>query len=158
MGHAFELLTTLATLLRPGGSRALIAENLLLKPQLMIQSRSRQRAPNPTTSDRFILGFCSLFLTPRRIVRAAIIIKPSTLLLFHNALKKQKYRLLYSPRGRSKPGPKGPASEVIKAIVAMKRRNPRFGCPRIAQQINLACGLDFGQGHGPTRSCHALQA
>jgi hypothetical protein len=25
----------------------------------------------------------------------------------------------------------------------MKRRNPRFGCPRIAQQINLAFGLDL---------------
>ena len=25
----------------------------------------------------------------------------------------------------------------------MKRRNPRYGCPRIAQQINLAFGLDL---------------
>ena len=30
-----------------------------------------------------------------------------------------------------------------KAIVAMKQRNPRFGCPRIARQINLAFGLDI---------------
>ena len=28
-------------------------------------------------------------------------------------------------------------------IVDMKQRNPRFGCPRIAQQINLAFGLDL---------------
>jgi len=27
----------------------------------------------------------------------------------------------------------------------MKQRNPRFGCPRIAQQINLAFGLDLGK-------------
>jgi hypothetical protein len=85
----------------------------------------------------------SLFLPPRRIVRVAIIIKPSTLLSFHNALKKRKYRLLYSPRGSKKPGPTGPSREVINAIVEMKQRAPRYGCPRIAQQINLAFGLDL---------------
>jgi transposase InsO family protein len=140
----FDLLTTLAKLLRPGGSRTVIAENLLLKQQLIIHSRSRQRAPNLTTQDRSIVGFLSLFLNPRRIARAAIILKPSTLLSFHNALKKRKYRLLYSPRGGRKPGPRGPSKEVIDAIVSMKQRNPRYGCPRIAQQINLAfrLGLD----------------
>jgi len=44
----FDLLTTLAKLLRPGGSRTVIAENLLLKQQLIIHRRSRQRAPNLT--------------------------------------------------------------------------------------------------------------
>lgn len=34
----FNLLTTLAKLLRPGGGRAVIAENLLLKQQLIIHS------------------------------------------------------------------------------------------------------------------------
>ena len=139
----FALLTTLAKLLRPGGSRTVIAENLLLKQQLIIHSRSRQRAPNLTTQDRTILGFLSLFFISKRIARAAVIITPSTLLSFHNALKKRKYRLLYSPRGGKKRGPKGPSREVINAIVAMKRRNPRYGCPRIAQQINLAFGLDL---------------
>jgi len=96
-----------------------------------------------STQDRALLGFWSLFLNPRRIVRSAIIIKPSTLLSFHNALKKRKYRFLYSPSGGRKPGPKGPSRQVINAIVAMKRRNPRYGCPRIAQQINLAFDLEL---------------
>ena len=139
----FHLLTSAAMLLRPGGSRAVIAENLLLKQQLIIHSRSRQRAPNLTTQDRTVLGFLSLFLNPRRIARAAVIIRPSTLLLFHNALKKRKYRLLYSPHGGKKRGPKGPYREIIDAIVAMKRLNPRYGCPRIAQQINLAFGMSL---------------
>ena len=139
----FNLLTTLAKLIRPGGSRTVIAENLLLKQQLIIHGRARERAPNLSTQDRTLLGFWSLFLNPRRIARSAIIIKPSTLLRFHNALKKRKYRLLYSPTGGSKPGPKGPSKEVINAIVGMKQRNPRYGCPRIAQQINLAFGLDL---------------
>ncbi|MDB4542656.1 integrase core domain-containing protein [bacterium] len=138
-----HLFATLAKLVKPGGSRAVIAENLLLKQQMIIHSRTRQRAPNLSTQDRTVLGFLSLFLNPRRIARTAIIIKPSTLLSFHNALKNRKYRLLYSPRGGKKPGPKGPSKEVIKAIVEMKQRNPRYGCPRIAQQINLAFGLDL---------------
>ena len=138
-----HLLTAITKLIRPGGSRAVIAENLLLKQQLIIHSRARQKAPNLTTQDRTVLGLLSLFLNPRRLARSAIIVKPSTLLFFHNALKKRKYRLLYSPRGGRKPGPKGPSKEVIEAIVEMKRRNPRYGCPRIAQQINLAFGLDL---------------
>jgi len=121
----FHLLTTIAKLIQPGGSRAVIAENLLLKQQLIIHGRSRQRAPNLTTRDRTVLGFLSLLLTSRRLIRSAVIIKPSTLLRFHTALKKRKYRLLYSPRGGRKPGPKGPSKEIIKAIVEMKQRNPR---------------------------------
>ena len=121
----FHQLNTIAKLIQPGGSRAVIAENLLLKQQLIIHSRSRQRAPNLTTQDRTVLGFLSLFLNPRRLVRSAVIVMPSTLLHFHNALKKRKYRLLYSPRGGKKPGPKGPSQEVINAIVEMKQRNPR---------------------------------
>jgi putative transposase len=114
-----------------------------VKQQLIIHSRPRQRAPNLTAQDRALLGVWSLFLSPWRIAGSAIIIKPSTLLRFHAALKKRKYRLLYSPRRGRKPGPKGPSNEVIKAILSMKQRNPRFGCPRIAQQINLAFGLDL---------------
>jgi transposase InsO family protein len=84
-----------------------------------------------------------LFLDQRRIRRAAVIIRPSTLLKFHNLLKQRKYRLLYSASRKAKPGPKGPSRELIQAFVAMKRRNPRFGCPRIAQQINKAFGTDI---------------
>jgi uncharacterized protein (DUF1330 family) len=102
----FHLLTALAKLIRPGGSRAVIAENLLLKQQLIIHSRSRQRAPNLTSRDRALLGFWTLLMNPRRIARSAIIIKPSTLLRFHTSLRKRKYRQLYSPRGGRKPAPK----------------------------------------------------
>jgi len=95
----FHLLSTLAKLAKSGGGRSVIAENLLLKQQLIIHSRSRQRAPNFTTQDRTLLGFLSLFMHLRRINRASVIIRPSTLLSFHNALKKRKYRLLFSPLG-----------------------------------------------------------
>ena len=58
-------------------------------------------------------------------------------------LKKRKYRLLYTAHNKGKPGPKGPSRELIDAIVELKRRNPRFGCPRIAQQINKAFGISI---------------
>jgi hypothetical protein len=115
-----------------------------MKQQLLIINRSRKRAPNLSALDRFLLGFWSLFLNPRRILLAAVIIRPSTLLKFHNLLKQRKYRLLYSSAGsKRKPGPKGPSPELIQAIVEMKQRNPRFGCPRIAQQINKAFGTNI---------------
>jgi len=140
LGH---LLTTIAKLLRRGGVRAVAAESVLLKQQLLVVNRSRQRAPNLSVLDRFLFGFWSLLLGERRIPRVAIILRPSTLLSFHEALKKRKYRQLFTPRTRSKPGPKGPSQEVIQIIVEMKRRNPRFGCPRIAQQIARAFGIDI---------------
>jgi putative transposase len=139
-----HLLTTVAKLLRPGGAKSVVADSLLMKQQLLIINRSRQRAPNLSALDRFLLGLWSLFLNPRHLRRAAIIIRPSTLLKFHNLLKQRKYRLLYSCAGnKQKPGPKGPAQELIQAIVGMKQRNPRFGCPRIAQQINKAFGINI---------------
>lgn len=142
---AMHLLTTIAKFLGPGGGRSVIVENLLLKHQLLIHSRSRQRSPNLSVSDRALLGFWTLFLNPRRMARAAILVKPSTLLNFHAAMKRRKYRLLFSSRRGVKPGPKGPSKEVVDAIVAMKQRNPRFGCPRIAQQVNLAFGLNLNK-------------
>ncbi|MDX2419207.1 MAG: phospholipase D-like domain-containing protein [Xanthomonadales bacterium] len=63
---------------------------------------------------------------------------------FHNLLKQRKYRPLYSSAGsKRKPGPKGPSAELIQAIIEMKQRNPRFGCPRIAQQIKKTFGTNI---------------
>ena len=47
-------------------------------------------------------------------------------------------------RGRRR-GPKGPAKELIDAVIEVKRRNPSWGCPRIAQQITLAFGVDINK-------------
>ena len=40
-----HLLVRVAMLLRPGGVKAVLAENLLLKQQLLVLQRSRRRAP-----------------------------------------------------------------------------------------------------------------
>src|SRR5207237_2650009 len=78
-----------------------------------------------------------------RILRSSIVLRPSTLLHFHQMLIKRKYRMLFSPKHHHRPGPKGPAKELIDAVVEMKRRNPSWGCPRIAAQIYLAFGIDI---------------
>src|SRR5450631_2986965 len=142
---AVHLLTTIAKLLRPGGVRAVVAESLLLKHQLLITSRARRRAPNLNSLDRLLLGIGSLLVPPSRIPKLAVILKPRTLFRFHEALKTCKYRWLFSSGGHRRPGPKGPSKELIDAIVEFKRRNPRIGCPRIAQQIAHAFGVDINK-------------
>ncbi len=133
-----------ARLCGPGGVRAVIAENLVLQPQLIVLRRGRRRAPSLTLSDRLLCGFESLFLSPTRIHKVAIALRPSTRLAFHHALVRRKYRRLFSstpcPR---KPGPRGPDNPLIQAIVELKSRNPRFGCPRIARIISQTFGVDI---------------
>ncbi len=142
---AVHLLATIAKLVRPGGVRAVVAESLVLKHQLLISSRARRRAPNLNSFDRFLLGLGSLFVPPSRLPKLAVILKPRTLFRFHEALKKRKYRWLFSSGGHRRPGPKGPSKELIDAIVEFKRRNPRVGCPRIAQQLAHAFGIDINK-------------
>jgi hypothetical protein len=68
-------LAGLAILLGTGGTRAILAENILLKPQLLVLQHSRRRAPNLRTADRLLFGFSSQFLSPRRLIRTAIILQ-----------------------------------------------------------------------------------
>jgi len=84
---------------------------------------------------------------------------PPTLLKFHAALVERKHRRLFSsspspprllllafsssPSPRRKSGPEGLPAELIAAIIALKRRNPHFGCVRIAQQIARAFGVEI---------------
>jgi len=54
-----------------------------------------------------------------------------------------QYRRLFSSTPcPTKPGPKGPDEALIQAIVELKSRNPRFGCPRIARIISQTFGID----------------
>jgi putative transposase len=138
--HAIVIMIRLA---RPGGFRAVVVESVLLRHQVLILNRGRKRAPNLRASDRIIGGLCTLLMSPARVLRSAIALKPATLLHFHKMLAKQTYRLLFSAERIRQPGPKGPTKELIHAVVEMKRRNRTWGCMRIAQQIRLAFGLDI---------------
>ena len=92
-----------------------------------------------------LLGLGALLVSPRRLLNVAVAVRPATLLRFHRALVRRKYRLLFSGRPRCRPGPKGPSDELIAVILEVKRRNPRFGCPRIAQQVSHAFGIEIDE-------------
>src|SRR3981081_342009 len=76
--------------------------------------------------------------------------RPSTLLALPQALVRSRYRRLFSSTPRpKKPGPTGPSTALIQAIVELKSRNPRFGCPRIARIIShkFRVNIDNNAGH-----------
>ena len=87
-----HLLITVFTLLKPGGVKAIASENLMLRQQLIVVQRTRKRAPNLKTSDRFIFGLLSFLINPDRLRKIAIIVKTDTFLKLHQALVKRKYR------------------------------------------------------------------
>jgi len=122
----FQRIPCLATILRcamfpcyPGPPartwrcRSIVADSLLLKHQLLLLNRSRQRSPNLCAWDRILAGGMALLIPPTRLLRSAIVLKPSMLLAFHKAMSKRKYRTLFSPNRGRKPGPKDPSAEFI---------------------------------------------
>ena len=119
-----NVLVTVARLLGPGGVRSVVAESVLVKQQLLILNRSRQRSPNLCFFDRLVVGLCAFFIRPARRIRSAIVLKASTLLSIHQALMNRKYRLLFSSTRNGKPGPTGPSKEVIDAVVLMSSAIP----------------------------------
>ena len=126
-----HLIVTVVRLAGPGGLRSVVAESVLVKHQLRILNRGRKRAPNLRAADRIIAALCTLFMRPARVLRSAIVLKPSTLLHLHNVLRRRKYRMLFSPKRGRRPGPNGPKKELIDAVVEMKRRQPGLSpnCP-----------------------------
>ena len=63
------------------------------------------------------------------------------MLKFHQCLIRRKYQRLFASQSQTKPGPKGPSDALIRVIVELKRRNPRFGCPGIALIISRTFGI-----------------
>ena len=84
----------------PGGVQSVVAESLILKHQLLILNRSRKRAPKLDMIDRVLLGLGTLLISPRRLMRVAVVIRPTTLLRFRRAMVRRKYRQLFASRSR----------------------------------------------------------
>src|SRR5437879_843807 len=111
-----HLIATLARLLGPGGVRSLIAESLLLKHQLLIVNRSRQRSPNLPSSDRILARLLALLVRPARLLRSAIVLKPSTLLALHKAMRTRKSRMLFSTNRNTTRGMQGLRADIITLV------------------------------------------
>ena len=77
--------------------------------------------------------------------------------VLRSALLSRNYHLLFSSRKNAKPGPKGPADDLVRVIVELKQRNAHFGCPRIAQQINKAFGVNIDKDvYSPSTTAQRL--
>src|SRR5690242_4549587 len=108
-----HVVTPVLRLTRPGGVRAVVAESVLARHQLLILNRPRRRSPNLQIWDRLIAGFCSLWIQPKRMAKVAIAFRSSTLLGFHRALVQRKYRMY---RWRKEGGPKWRAILAVSSI------------------------------------------
>src|SRR5215469_11727656 len=135
-------MVTLARPARPGGLRSVVAESVIIRHQLVILNRGRKRAPNLRATDRIIAGLCTLFLRPARVVRSAIVRKPSTLLHLHSVLRQRKYRMLFSPRRRRQPGPKGTQQRPHGRRSGNETAQSRLGLSP-HWQISLAFGVEI---------------
>ena len=142
LAFALSIIVVYLKLLRPGGVKAITAENIALRKQLISLSRNLKRTPKLTTPDRIIFAVLASVISVKRLLRIAISIKPATLLKFHKALVQRKYHILFTNKSTKKPGPKGPSQALIDAIVEMKQRNPRYEYRRIAMQISIAFGVE----------------
>jgi putative transposase len=89
-------LVTLIKLLKPGGVKRVMVESIAMKHQLIVMNCARKRSPALVTRDRFLFGLPVTLIGERRLQKVAVILKPATILAFHKALVKRKYRRLYS--------------------------------------------------------------
>ena len=62
-----HVIATLARLFGPSGIRSVVAESVLIKQQLLILNRSRQRSPQSTLFRSSSCGLCALLIRPARL-------------------------------------------------------------------------------------------
>src|SRR5262249_36451180 len=153
---AVHLLATIAKLLRLGGVRSVMAESLLLRHQLIISSRARRRAPNLNSFDRFVLGLGSLFVPANRFSKLAVVLKPRTLLRFHEGAQETQISVAFLVGRPSTPRPK-------RAIERAHQRDRRVQAPQSPYWLSshppgdCACLWHrYRQRHRPPRTREAL--
>ena len=78
------------------------------------ETLSRPSAEPSADGSRVIAGLCAGCMRSARLVRSTVALKPATILGFHRALVKRKYRLLFIPTRRGKPGPNKRANVTIR--------------------------------------------
>ncbi len=142
---SIHFLYTLFKLLKPGGVRAVMAENLALKQQLITLNRRNKRSPKLTSFDRFFYGLLAFIIGEHRIHKIGVILKTATILKFHRALMKEKFHNLFSNKSKKKAGRKPLSQAAIDLIIEMKKRNPMIGYGRISMQIFETFGITISR-------------
>ena len=98
----YILFRMLFKIVKRGSISSVIAENILLRQQLIILSRNKKRCPNLSKADRFIFCFFSQYINYKRLARSAILIKSATLIKLHKFFISGKYRSLFSKKNYKK--------------------------------------------------------
>jgi putative transposase len=113
-------------------------ELLVLRHELEVLRREARR-PTLRPADRALLAAAACHL-PRR-ARAARLVTPRTLLRWHRALVRRKWRQPSGRRGRPTL-----TAEVRELVVRLARENPRWGHRRICGELSLDPPLCVGEG------------
>jgi hypothetical protein len=100
-------------------------------------------APNLLRSDRLLCGFWSLFLSPGRLPNGRRRPTPFDAPRLSPGVDSSQVPPFVLVEAVPKETRTERANEaLIQAIVELKARNPRFGCPRIARIISGTFGVD----------------
>src|SRR3569833_1714043 len=70
-----HLIITTIRIIAPGGARAVVAESLHLKHQLLVLNRSRKKAPRLRALDRDQKSKRAILVSPQRILKVAVAIR-----------------------------------------------------------------------------------
>ena len=70
-----HLLVTLGASCQSGGVRAVVAESLAVKHQLLIIKPAQRRGPSLTALGSADSGICTLLVSPRRLGKIAVVLE-----------------------------------------------------------------------------------
>ena len=131
--------------------RELIAENLLLRQQLIVAARQAKK-PRFAAHERGLLVALAHFIPQWR--DAVLIVKPETILRWHRAGFRLFWRAKSRMRARGVSTRRTPP-ETVELIRRLAKENPLWGAERIRGEL-LKLGSQNSRGHGP--ACSALRA
>jgi len=109
---------------------ALVAENVMLRQQLLIVHRSAPR-PKFRRTDRVLLCWLSRLWSGWR--SALLIVQPDTVTRWH----RQGFRVYWRWKSRKKPGRPKIDANIRRLIRRICRDNPTWGAPRILSELLL---------------------
>ncbi len=111
--------------------RELIAENLLLRQQLVVSAR-RVKKPRFAAHERGLLVALAHFVPQWR--DAVLLVRPETILRWHRAGFRLFWRKKSTVRGRGMPTRRTP-SETLELIRRLAKENPLWGAERIRGEL-----------------------
>jgi putative transposase len=110
------------------GKAELVAENALLRQQLLLLRRQIKR-PTCTKKDRLLLVFLARAVRTWR--QALLIVQPETLLTWH----RQGLRLFWKQKSKPKSTQRKVSAEIVALIKSMARNNRLWGAERIRGEL-----------------------